>query len=239
MNIAIPIKNRIHLLAVICSLLIPFLGNAQKETVSGVAREVQKNYSDHYYQRLELFQGEDVAPGAIVFLGNSITEGGNWKALFPKRPVVNRGISGDVTDGILNRIGEVTALQPDKIFLLVGTNDLARGKRVEYVVSGVKAIVEALQQASADTRIYVQSILPVNPMVGDRFSGHKANSQKILEANARLEQLAKAMAVEFIDLHKAMRDRKGYLKAGYTYDGLHLSEAGYVRWKQVVKKQLK
>ncbi|MCR8668705.1 family 20 glycosylhydrolase [Aestuariibaculum sp. M13] len=201
--------------------------------------EPVKSYSKHYYERFELFNKEPDTEHEIIFLGNSITEGGNWKTLFPKYNVINRGISGDVTDGILNRIDEVAASQPSKVFLLAGTNDMAHGRSVDYVLKGIQDIVEAINEKSKNTEIYIQSILPVNPYIGERFAGHKANHQKIMEANKLLEDLAKTLNIEYIDLHKAMRNKERYLKTEYTHDGLHLTEKGYARWKQVIKKYVK
>ncbi|NKI25819.1 sialate O-acetylesterase [Arenibacter sp. 6A1] len=199
-----------------------------------VAINAQK-YSEHYYQRKAMFENTPDTEGEIIFLGNSITEGGDWKAMFPNKNVVNRGISGDVTDGILNRLSEVTSSRPKKIFLLVGTNDLARGKSADEVVENVTVLLRKIQEASADTQIFVQSILPVNPQVGDKFSGHKSNQQLILLVNKRLETLSEEMGVSYIDLHRAFRNAKGVLKPKYTYDGLHLAPKGYKRWKKVIK----
>lgn len=198
-----------------------------------------QSYSDHYYERKALFESEPDTKNEIIFLGNSITEGGRWEALFPNHNVINRGISGDVTDGILNRLDEITSSQPQKIFLMVGTNDMARGKSIAYVLKHTKAIIETIQKQSKNTTIYLQSILPINPNVGHKFSGHKSNHQNIIDANIQLKELAKSFTIQFIDLHKAMRDKNNHLKAKYTYDGLHLSDAGYVKWKKEINKYLK
>lgn len=198
--------------------------------------ETHKLFSEHYYQRKALFESQLDTQNEIIFLGNSITEGGNWKNLFPGKNAVNRGISGDVTDGILARLEEVVSSQPSKIFLLVGTNDLARGKDINYVLDHTIRIIEVIKRKSPDTEIFLQSILPVNPNVGEKFSGHKSNHQKIMETNARLEELTEKLNVEFIDLHKAMSNKNKYLKSKYTHDGLHLSEKGYLKWKKILKK---
>jgi lysophospholipase L1-like esterase len=64
-------------------------------------------------------------PGSIVFLGDSITDFFRVNEFFPGVYVINRGISGDTTDGVLNRLAEsVYELSPSKIFLMIGTNDL-------------------------------------------------------------------------------------------------------------------
>lgn len=195
-----------------------------------------QNYSEHYYNRKAKFEKEADTKNEIIFLGNSITEGGKWKELFPDKNVVNRGISGDVTDGVLFRLDEVTASKPKKVFLLIGTNDMARGKSIDYVLENTVKIILQIKSQSGETKIYLQSILPINPNVGTRFSGHKNNHQKIIEANKRLKKLAKKLNVKFINLHKKMRNGKKHIKEKYTYDGLHLSEEGYKKWKKLIRK---
>lgn len=198
-----------------------------------------QNYSDHYYKRKAFFENEPNTENEIIFLGNSITEGGDWNALFPDKNVENRGISGDVTDGILFRLDEVTASHPNKVFLLIGTNDMARGKSMVYVIENTEKIILQIQNQSKDTKIYLQSILPINPHIGKKFSGHKNNHQKIIAANKRLRAVSKKYDVKFINLHKRMRNSKKHLKPEYTYDGLHLSEEGYQKWKKIINKYLK
>ncbi|GGW26584.1 GDSL-type esterase/lipase family protein [Arenibacter certesii] len=198
-----------------------------------------QTFSDHYYKRKAQFEAAPDTEDEIIFLGNSITEGGDWNALFPNKNVVNRGISGDVTAGILNRLSEVTSSQPKKIFLLIGTNDLARGKTESYVVDHVASIVQEIKRESKNTAIFLQSILPVNPTVGDKFLGHKENQELIVSVNSVLKDLSKRMNVKFIDLHKKFRNAKGELKARYTHDGLHLNKYGYQKWKKVLRPYLK
>lgn len=195
-----------------------------------------QQYSDYYYKRKEFFKKIPDTKNEVIFLGNSITEGGDWKALFPDKNVVNRGISGDVTDGILFRLDEIASSQPDKIFLLIGTNDMAKGKSMDYVVDNTEKIIEQIQQQSPATKIFLQSILPINPTIGKKFSGHKANRQKIMATNKRLRILAKKHHIKYINLHKRMDNGKKYLKPEYTYDGLHLSNEGYQKWKKVINK---
>ncbi|TVZ57524.1 lysophospholipase L1-like esterase [Flavobacteriaceae bacterium MAR_2010_105] len=195
-----------------------------------------QQYSEHYYKRKALFENTPDTKNEIIFLGNSITEGGDWKALFPDKNVINRGISGDVTDGVLFRLDEVTASRPSKVFLLIGTNDMARGKSVDYVLENTEKIILQIKKQSEETKIYIQSILPINPNVGDKFSGHKNNHQKIIEANKRLKALAKKQGLKFINLHKRMENGKNHLKPEYTYDGLHLTDEGYLKWKKIIYK---
>ena len=78
------------------------------------AYDTLTNMPEHYVKRYELFQKEPKATGRIIMVGNSITEGGNWKILLKDTTVINRGISGDVTFGVLNRLKEITDRKPSK-----------------------------------------------------------------------------------------------------------------------------
>jgi len=196
-----------------------------------------QTYSNHYYKRKALFEKENDSENEIVFLGNSITEGGDWKKLFPTVNSINRGISGDITDGIIYRINEVVRLQPKKIFILIGTNDLARGKSKDYVVSHIQKILVILQKKLPNTQLYLQSVLPVTYKVEPKkFLGHKRNKELIVEVNKTLKKLAKKLNVKFIHLHRMFRNLKGDLKEKLTYDGLHLNKKGYQFWKKKIDK---
>ena len=77
----------------------------------------------------------------VVFFGDSITFGADWQRLFPDIPVVNRGISGDTTLGLLNRQAEVIELKPRQIFLMIGTNDLCFNRTPDKVLANYDLIL--------------------------------------------------------------------------------------------------
>lgn len=237
-------------------LKIPQGGNSWKWMFTCVPVNIDKNgnvsevselkfdpapriYSDYYYDKKEQFESEPDTKNEIIFLGNSITDGGKWETLFPQVNAVNRGISGDVTDGILARLEEVTASQPKKVFLLIGTNDLARGKSVDQVAGNIEKIIEKILRQSPKTIVYLQSVLPVNPNVGEKFGGHKSNGGKILRLNERLREIAVEKKINYINIHKPFSDKNGHLKKKYTHDGLHLTKKGYEKWRQVIKKSVR
>jgi lysophospholipase L1-like esterase len=205
-------------------------------TLLFVSKGVAQTYSDHYYQRKAIFEDEPDTKREIIFLGNSITEGCDWKSLFPEKNVINRGISGDVTMGILNRLDEVTSSKPAKIFLLIGTNDLARGKGVEHVVKYYRLIIEKILKDSKRTKLYIQSVLPYNPNIGDRFKGHKSKQKEVIIVNEILRDLAKEYKLTYIDIYISFSNEKGELKAIYTDDGLHLNQLGNEHWKESISK---
>ncbi len=176
-------------------------------------------------QRYSMFRATPITPGATIFLGNSITEGARWHEFFPNEVVLNRGISGDITESVLNRISEVTRHQPKKLFICIGTNDLALGVSIDEVLTNYKAILRTVNDRSSLTKIYVQSVLPVGREV---LFGHKLGP--ILELNEGIKQMCEEMDLTYLDIHTEFADEDDYLASEYTNDDLHLMGAAYVKW---------
>jgi hexosaminidase len=174
-----------------------------------------------------------VTKGEIIFLGNSITDGAEWAQLFNDLRMKNQGISGDVTGGVLHRLDVVTNRKPAKIFLLIGTNDLARGVSVDSVVKNMLLLADYVKQQSPKTKLYVQSILPVNDVYG-KFAGHTKNGEKIKAANEFLRTNATAHNYQYVDLHSLFVDESGKLKKELSNDGLHLMGSAYLLWKEII-----
>lgn len=191
--------------------------------------------NSHYENRLAYFRAMPNQKKEIVFLGNSLTEGGKWQELINKKHVVNRGISGDVTYGIYARLDEVIESKPAKLFLLSGTNDMKRGIPNEVIAKSIQRIIARVKSASPKTKIYVQSLLPVNEAMLPK-SYAAINTEKVNQLNVFLEQMAKEMGVNYINLHPALADETGSLRKELTIDGLHLRQASYILWANYLKK---
>jgi len=192
-------------------------------------------YKIHYYVKESIYEALPNTKGEILFVGNSITASGQWTELFQDLRVKNRGISGDVTDGILFRLKEITESHPSKIFLLVGVNDLSKGRSKNYILKKYKEILDSIKSQSPSTKIYVQSILPVNDEF-HYFKNHTNKTDSIISLNNNLKNLSKEEGTEFIDLFSAFVNSKRKLKNKYTLDGLHLNGKGYLLWKSIVEK---
>jgi hexosaminidase len=190
-------------------------------------------FSTYYLQKSSFSKSLPATNGDIVFLGNSITDGAEWSELFNDLNVKSRGISGDVTAGILNRLQNITERKPAKVFLLIGTNDLARKISPDSVVKNILLIADYLRQESPATQLFVQSILPVNNFFG-KFPDHTGNNQKINMVNAALQKMSSDHHYRYIDLHSFFRDANGKLDTAYTNDGLHLIGPGYALWKHLI-----
>ena len=127
---------------------------------------------NHYKERIKEFKEHPLSMGDIVFIGNSITEGGkDWGAKLGIDNAKNRGISGDVTDGVLLRLGELIKYKPKSIFVMIGINDLFNlyyQKEIpspDYVVENLLKIMTLLHEKLPNTQIYVQTLLTN----GERF----------------------------------------------------------------------
>ena len=196
-----------------------------------------QKYSIFYMQRSSLFNKLSITSKDIVFIGNSITNGAEWNELFPQKRVKNRGISGDTSEGVFDRLDAVVKGKPAKIFILIGVNDISREIKVETIVLNMKQIVEKIQKESPKTKIYIQSILPVNPDF-EMFKGHM-KPELIKEINQFYQNIAQEYKVNYIDLYSYfLEDGTDKMNKKYTNDGLHLLGEGYLLWREIVKPYL-
>lgn len=199
----------------------------------------EQKHSTFYYQRATLFEVLPTSKSDIIFLGNSITNGGEWAELLRNPHAKNRGISGDTTQGVLDRLSTITKGKPSKIFLLIGTNDLSRGKSVDEVAKNVEKIVERVKRESPKTKLYVQSVFPVNPKF-NKFLGHMNRQKDIAVLNAKIKAIAARHGVTYIDVYKSLViPSTDVMNPEYTNDGLHLLGKGYLKWVDVLKPYLK
>ena len=122
----------------------------------------QKFHNAYYDTRRAAHDEEGLQQGAIVFLGNSITEQGWWSLLLKRGDVENRGIGGDNTFGMIDRLPDILKSKPRKIFLMAGINDLTGGQPVDTIVMNITRMADMVHEAVPGCRLYIQSVLPVN-----------------------------------------------------------------------------
>jgi len=170
------------------------------------------------------------APGEqrVVFFGNSITEGWakHFATMFPGRPYIGRGISGQTTAQMVLRFRQdVVALEPAAVVILAGTNDIAGNTgpaTLEEIESNLAAMTE-LAQANGIT-VLLSSVLPVYDYP---WKPGLAPAPKIVALNAWLRQYAATRGATYVDYHTPMADERQGMKAALAYDGVHPTEAGY------------
>ncbi len=199
----------------------------------------ERKYTTFYYQRASLFESLPITSKDIVFLGNSITNGGEWCELFNNKHVKNRGISGDITMGVYDRLNPILKGKPVKIFLLIGINDVARGTSADTIVKRIGMIVNKVKKDSPRTKLYLQSVLPVNDYY-HMFNDHTSRWQVVKQINDQLVKLSEKEHLNYIDLYSYFVDQEtGKMNIEYSNDGLHLLGKGYLLWRDVVLPYVK
>ena len=197
-------------------------------------------FPGYYYARMRTFEAEPpIRSTDIVMLGNSLTEGGrDWAEKLGKPNVRNRGISGDVAMGIDARLFQITPHKPAKIFLLVGINDVSHDLTVDSIVTNIRLLVDHIHAQSPKTKLVLQSLLPIRESTG-RWKRLQGKTDMIPQINARLEALAREKGLTFINLFPHFTEPgTNVLRSELTYDGLHLSKAGYDVWVKLLKLHL-
>ena len=190
---------------------------------------------DHHQNRLEIFENEPMEYGQIIFLGNSITEGGNWKDLTGLPNALNRGIGGDITYGVLQRLDDIIERKPLKVFLLIGINDIGKDIPPPVIAENIKNIVVRIKTELPEVKIIIQSILPVNPEYPG-FPQHYDKEYQVLIANQLIEKTAMEEGVVYINLYPYFLDHRQRLREDLTTDGLHLNQKGYLTWVDLLRK---
>mgnify|MGYP001026667834 FL=1 len=199
------------------------------------AVEAQNAYN---YQKRSHYAALPVHRSSIVFLGDSITDYGDWSEWLGNPRVINRGISGDRAEWMLDRLDPIVAGQPAKLFLMIGTNDLAAGATPDAVAANICKVVDRILAESPRTKLYVQSVFPVN---GEDFEGkvpkksHWSKGERIEELNAMIERACAERGVPYIDVYASLVDERGLLDERYTNDGLHLLSDGYEVWVELLR----
>lgn len=173
--------------------------------------------------------------GAVVFLGDSITQG--WgeglAAAFPKYKVANRGISGDTSRGVLIRLEkDVLAVNPKAIVLLIGTNDLEEQVSPAVVAGNVELIVDKIRSRFPEIPIVINEVFP-------SATSMRRPTQQIQKINALYRDLLPQYEqVTLLETFALFDDGQGDAMPDLFPDLLHLNEAGYAVWADALRSAL-
>lgn len=168
--------------------------------------------------------GED----RVVFYGNSITEGWapRFATLFPGKPYIGRGISGQTTPQMLVRFRQdVVALKPKVVVILAGTNDIAGNtgpSTLEMIEDNLASMTEIAR--ANGIRVVLSSVLPVYDYP---WKPGLQPAPKIVALNAWMKRYAESQGETYLDYHSAMKDARDGLPPALATDGVHPTEAGY------------
>ncbi|MBQ8313358.1 MAG: lysophospholipase [Clostridia bacterium] len=189
-------------------------------------------------EKLERYReaNKDAQRGQIVFAGSSLMEQFPVAKLLRERgvdvTVYNRGIGGYVTQELLDNLDVcVTDLQPRRVFINIGTNDLSNASiSLEELMERYDEIITTIEQKVPGVEIYMMAYYPINYDAAEDFMKPCLlirTNEKINAANTLVEQLACKHGQRYIDVNRALKDEQGRLKAEYTIEGMHIKEEGY------------
>ena len=237
------------------SVIVSFTGCNKSDDLSDLYPDstaiikYQLDWQRNFYQkRVKEYKDNPIGKNKIVFLGNSITYSmRHWDKKFNVKNIVNRGISGDYSDGILERLDEIIYYKPLAVFLLIGLNDFfddnttRPGRTPEYVAKNILTAAKTIKQGSPETKIFIQTILPINnqqyldekPQVNFLWTTYYPSvNQQVNETNKILKENNE---FEIIDLHPLYLNNDRSMKRNLSKDGVHLNENGYNIWIDRVK----
>ena len=214
-----PIKNTFLYTtsALILTVLFSNLCNADASVKSSSA----------YLKTKEMYS---LHPGKYdyVMFGDSITKSGRWNNLIPGYSIGNRGISGDDTAGMLDRITDVERTGAKTVFIMAGTNDITRKVKPEDVARNI--ILMTNEMKGKGITVVIQSTI---------LSGEekKYKNPSINKINNILKDFSKNTATPYLDLNSSL-SKNGKLKEEYTVDSTHLNAAGYKVWSDILKSYI-
>ncbi|ATX88401.1 hypothetical protein AM345_16480 [Klebsiella aerogenes] len=174
---------------------------------------VKKTYSQH--------------PGKYdyIMFGDSITKNGKWNNLIPDYLIGNRGISGDDTSGMLDRINDIERTGAKTVFIMAGTNDVTRKVPPEEIAKNIILMTNHMKQKNIN--VVIQSTI----LSGDK---RKRKNTSINKINDLLKAFSGKSGTPFLDLNSILSPN-GVLKMEYTSDGTHLNTSGYEVWSKILR----
>lgn len=165
----------------------------------------------------------------IAFIGNSIIYAGSFQEQFKDKKIIEFGYPGDRVDKMIRRVPMLQSVNPEKIFIMGGINDLHRSypktisKRYDNLITSIKKVLP-------NAKIYVQSILPVSKNQERKY----AKNSVIHETNILIKECASKHKCIYIDINSLII-KDGVLPSNLTNDGVHLTNSAYKKWYEIIK----
>lgn len=194
--------------------------------------ELLKALQEYYDSKIAMYEIEneeyDDYEVDVAFLGDSLTDGYDLKKYYPQYLTLNRGIGGDTTFGLENRLKvSVYDLKPKVAVMLIGANNF------DTMFENYENILEGLKSNLPKTKIVLLSLTSMGGAWGK-------NNQKAAYNNVRIRLLAEKYGYEFVDLYSPLLNiETGEIYAEYTTDGGHLTPKGYEVFTNTLTPTLK
>lgn len=169
----------------------------------------------------------------IVFLGDSITRGSDFRDYFPNKKIVNLGYSGDNLSRMTERVSMIKAVSPEQVFIMGGINGL-KDFNINQCIEKYSSLLDLIIAAVPNAKIYIQSVLPISSSEEEKYCHNKT----IVKFNDKLKKLALKRGVTYIDLY-SLYELNGEMDSSLTKDGVHIWPEAYERWAEVLRPYIK
>lgn len=210
------------------------------EQLQEIGMEYQKMEQQQKIDRYRILN-EKIIKGQILFTGSSLMEQFPVNELMMTeridRIIYNRGIGGFTTADMLQNMDvQIFDSEPSKIFINIGTNDIAYhgapfAEVLEYMLKNYSDILSQIKTRLPRTQVYMMAYYPVNEtdVVNEWNAGAfvNRNNKNLTVANAAVKDLARQFGYQYIDVNTGLTDERGMLKKEFTIDGIHMCANGY------------
>lgn len=229
-------SNKKIKLIVIISIIVAFVITGIILTITVFVPHIQhkravRAFEKYYNDKITLYEQEnkDINPSEIdvVFLGDSLTDGCDLKKFYPEYKTLNRGISGDTTAGLLNRIKvSVYDVKPKVCVMLIG------GNNIDTMFNDYEKILKGFEKNTPDTKVILVSL---TAMGGD----FKEKNHIAAYNNIKIKTLAQKYGYQFVDVFSLLLNQKtDEIYKNYTIDGIHFSDEGYKVLTSAINKKI-
>lgn len=210
--------------------LVPAIQNHNRKI------NMEEFFASPRWSKLKLsYENHPIVNDCSLLFGDSMTE--NFKEFIASDWILNFGISGDFSIGLINRVNGVVRQQPKQIFIMIGINDLIEKIPISSVKNNYDNLLKQLLEECPNSEIFVQSTLPTRG-IDSFFSSSKKTNNKVLELNQKMRATCFELGISFIDLYPLFADGANLLKESYSLDGIHLNKEGYILWKNTIQKYI-
>lgn len=165
----------------------------------------------------------------VVFFGASITSDGKWHEFFKNLKICNLGKSGDKLETMLQRVPQITAVHPPKIFVAPEQNDMRHSSTYQFQ-KHLTELMDSIINSNPQAEIFLVSLLPLNK---SKFQD-VCDNEKIMKSNQAIEEYARKKQLEYIDLYTSYLV-EGQLSEKDSYDGQHLYPEAYRKWVRLIE----
>ena len=176
-----------------------------------------------------------------AFVGDSLTQGLQLYDILDTNVVANRGINLEsiykadkirVAEGYTSVFAELERIQPAKIYVQLGMNDIAWRSESDFT-RRYGELIDKIHDEFPNAELYIQSIFPVTNWYALEDNG--IDNAKVVAFNQHLLELCVEKGCHYLDVHSALANENGVLPDKASPDGIHLNAPYYQSWFTYLK----